>query len=106
AYTVSRNYGYKIEKDGGFELEIAESKNNGQTWKKVALISEKGRDLDNAQLIQLPDGSILLSCRSVRWQESYQLPVFRSEDKGRSWTKISTIDSNEGKPGDLGNPDK
>jgi hypothetical protein len=57
-------------------------------------------------MIQLPDGSILLACRSVRWQESYRLPVYRSADNGRTWKRISVIDSNEGKPGELGHPDK
>lgn len=78
----------------------------GVHGKKIGLISEKGRDMDNAQLIQLADGSILLACRSVRWQESYRLPVYQSFDKGNSWDKISIIDSNEGKPEELGNPDK
>jgi hypothetical protein len=56
-------------------------------------------------MIQLPDKSILLSCRSVRWQESYRLPVYKSKD-GKSWEKVSVIDTNEGKPGELGKPDK
>lgn len=34
AYTVSRNLGYEEGKDGGFELEIVESHDNGRTWKK------------------------------------------------------------------------
>lgn len=106
AYTVSRNKGYQKDPKGGYELEIVESKDNGRNWKTIGLISDKGRDLDNAQLIELPDKTVLLACRSVRWQESYQLPVYRSTDKGKSWTKISTIDANEGKPGELGNPDK
>ncbi|WP_207434150.1 exo-alpha-sialidase [Sabulibacter ruber] len=105
-YTVSRNNGYAKDPEGGLELEVAESSDNGRSWKKIATISDKGRDLDNAQLIQLPDKTILLACRSVRWQESYRLPVYRSTDNGRTWVKLSTIDTNEGKPGELGKPDK
>lgn len=106
AYTISKNYGYTVEEDGGFELEIVKSNDNGKSWSKIGLISDNGRDLDNAQLIQLKDGSVLLACRSVRWQESYRLPVYKSTDKGRTWTHISTIDFNEGKPNELGEPDK
>jgi hypothetical protein len=106
AYTVSRNDGYQKDPDGGFELEVAQSNDKGKTWKSIALITDKGRDLDNAQMILLADKSILLSCRSVRWQESYRLPVYRSEDNGNTWKRISVIDANEGKPGELGKPDK
>ncbi|WEK38115.1 MAG: sialidase family protein [Candidatus Pseudobacter hemicellulosilyticus] len=105
-YTVSRNNGYAKDPAGGLELEVAQSDDNGKSWKPVATLSDPGRDLDNAQLIALPDKSILLSCRSVRWQESYRIYVYRSTDNGRSWTKLSTIDANEGQPGELGKPDK
>ncbi len=106
AYTVSRNAGYKENPDGGFAIEIAESTDNGRHWKPISLVAEPGRDVDNAAFIQLPDHSILLGCRSVRWQESYRLPVYRSTDNGRSWKKMSVIDVNEGRPGELGHPDK
>jgi hypothetical protein len=106
AYTVSRNDGYQKDPNGGFELEIAQSTTKGKTWKKISIITDNGRDLDNAQMIQLPNGAILLSCRSVRWQESYRLPVYRSDDYGNSWERISIIDTNEGRPGELGKPDK
>ncbi|MES2829797.1 MAG: sialidase family protein [Bacteroidota bacterium] len=106
AYTVSRNKGYMANPSGGLELEIARSTDNGQTWRPISLISDPGRDLDNAELTLLKDGSIVLACRSVRWQESYRLPVYKSSNKGVSWTKVSTIDANEGEPGELGKPDK
>lgn len=105
-YTISRNNGYAKEPNGGLELEVARSNDNGRTWKAISVLSDAGRDLDNAQLIELPDKSILLSCRSVRWQESYRLYVYRSTDGGLHWTRLSTIDANEGKPGELGKPDK
>ncbi|WP_164849843.1 sialidase family protein [Mucilaginibacter limnophilus] len=105
-YTVSRNNGYKNDPKGGLELEIAVSTDNCRTWKAISTITDHGRDLDNAQLIELADGSILLACRSVRWQESYVLPVYKSTDKGKSWKRISVIDETHGKPGELGKPDK
>lgn len=106
AYTVSKNAGYKKDAKGGYAIEIALSTDQGRHWNPISLVSEPGRDVDNAAFIQLPDGSILLGCRSVRWQESYRLPVFKSTDGGYNWKKISTIDVNEGKPGELGHPDK
>ncbi len=106
AYTVSRNQGYKEDPEGGYAIEIAESTDQGRHWKPIGLVAEAGRDVDNAAFIQLPDGSILLGGRSVRWQESYRLPVYKSTDGGHNWKKISTIDANEGEPGELGHPDK
>ncbi|HEX7757180.1 MAG TPA: family 43 glycosylhydrolase [Niabella sp.] len=106
AYTVLKNRGYKEEADGGLELEISESGDNGKTWTPVGSIKDPGRDMDNAQMIQLPDGALLLAGRSVRWQESYRLPVYKSTDNGKTWQYLSTIDANEGAPGSLGKPDK
>ena len=51
AYTVSENLGYENEENGGFKLEVARSDDNGRTWRKISEISDKGRDLDNGQLI-------------------------------------------------------
>lgn len=105
-YTILRNDGYKQDPDGGRELQISRSRDNGETWIEVATITDPGRDLDNGQMIQFNDGTILLAARSVRWQESYHLPVYKSTDNGHTWTYLSTIDFNEGTPGSLGNPDK
>ncbi|MGV8878832.1 MAG: sialidase family protein [Sphingobacteriaceae bacterium] len=54
----------------------------------------------------MSDGAILLAGRSVRWQELYTLPVFKSTDKGKIWKLFSIIDANKGKPGQLSKPDK
>lgn len=106
ACTVSRRAGYPRDPQGGLELQVSRSTDGGQTWAELSTLSDPGRDLDNAQLIQRPDGTVLLACRSVRWQESYRLPVYQSPDQGRKWTKLSTIDMAEGAPGELGKPDK
>lgn len=105
-YTISRNNGYKNDPKGGLELEFAISSEDCRTWKPISIVSDPGRDMDNAQMIELPDGSVLLACRSVRWQESYVLPVYKSTDRGKTWTKLSVIDETHGKPGELGKPDK
>lgn len=106
AYTVSLNNGYQRDPNGGLELEVAKSADEGRTWKIIGSIKDPGRDLDNAQMIQRSDGTILLSCRSVRWQESYRLPVYASNDNGENWKLLSEIDEHEGEKGALGNPDQ
>lgn len=106
AYTISRNNGYAKDPEGGLQLRVSASTDRGATWTDLATLTDPGRDLDNAQLHQRPDGSLLLGCRSVRWQESYRLPVYRSPDGGRTWAKFSTIATAEGSPGSLGKPDK
>ena len=105
-YTIYDNNGYLADPQGGTRLQVARSTDNCRTWTILTTISDFGRDLDNGQMIQLANGQILLASRSVRWQESYRLPVYRSSDNGLTWTFVSMIDANEGTPGSLGNPDK
>lgn len=105
-YTIYDNNGYTCEPTGGNKLEIALSRDNARTWQTLAQLADPGRDLDNGQIIELADGGLLLGMRSVRWQESYKLPVYKSLDQGRTWAFISMIDENEGEPGSLGQPDK
>jgi hypothetical protein len=105
-YTTYENQGYLADPAGGSTLEIAVSEDRGETWSPRGRIAHPSRDLDNGQMIELDNGDILLGCRSVRWHESYQLHVYKSEDKGKSWAFWSTIDEKNGSPGSLGNPDK
>ncbi len=106
AYTTAGTARYQQDPRGGLVLRVSRSLDKGRTWKPISLIADEGRDLDNAQMIRWKDGSLLLACRSVRWQESYRLQVYKSTDNGVHWTKWSQIDANEGKPGELGHPDK
>ncbi len=105
-YTIYDNDGYKYDADGGTALEFAWSRDEGKTWAVISRLDHPSRDLDNGQMIVLENGDILLSCRSVRWQESYQLPVYKSLDDGKTWQFLSMIDQNNAAPGTLGNPDK
>lgn len=102
----SGDVGYRVNPHGGTRLYVAMSRDDGKNWTQLSSVADPGRDLDNGQFIELRDGSILLCTRSVRWQESYRLPVYRSADGGKSWKFLSLIDANEGTPGSLGKPDK
>ena len=105
-YTIYDNNGYTFDPTGGNKLEVAISHDNARTWQTLAQLADPGRDLDNGQIIELAGGTLLLAMRSGRWQESYRLPVYRSQDGGRTWAFLSTIDEAEGEPGSLGDPDK
>jgi hypothetical protein len=105
-YTIYNNNGYTKDANGGMRLQVARSTDNARTWTIISNLSDPGRDIDNGQMVQLADGSILLAYRSVRWAESYRLEVLRSTDGGANWTYRSRIDSNEGSPGSLYNPQK
>lgn len=105
-YTVYDNNGYTLAANGGTALQFSRSLDGGKTWTIVSTLYHPSRDLDNGQMILDGSGAILLACRSVRWQESYQLPVYRSCDNGKSWAFLSMIDEANAAPGCLGNPDK
>lgn len=85
----------------GLDLVVSRSTDHGRTWTAIAMISDAGRQLDNGQMQVMPDGSILLACRSVIWGTSFRLPVYRSTDQGERWTYLSTIDLHEGAEGTL-----
>ncbi|KRE69861.1 family 16 glycoside hydrolase [Paenibacillus sp. Soil750] len=100
------NNGYTKVSWGGTRLQVFLSTDNCRTWSLAATFWEDGRELDNGQFAQLANGDILLAMRSVRWQESYQLKVYKSMNGGSNWSYLSTIDEKTGSPGTLGNPDK
>lgn len=82
-------------------LQVLQSTNGCHDWTPVAEVKQTGRHLDNGNLLVMPDGSVLLTCRSLIDGESFRLPVFRSSDRGRTWSALSNIDSNEGPAGTL-----
>ncbi len=81
--------------DAPTRLQVARSNDNARTWSTIATVAEPGRDLDNGNLIQLPNGDVLLALRSLVKGRSYRLVVYRSRDAGVTWNYLSTIDSNE-----------
>jgi hypothetical protein len=83
-------------------LEIARSTDNARTWSVLSSVAESGRNLDNGYLLQLPNGQVLLTARSIIDGQSYRLSVHRSTNSGVNWSFLSTIDANES-PGGLTN---
>lgn len=82
-------------------LQLEISTDTARTWAPLTTVGEAGRNLDNGDVIPLPDGTLLLSCRSVIDRRdpgaglSYHLPVYQSADGGKTWTFLSQVDTNE-----------
>lgn len=83
-------------------LEIARSTDNARTWSTVTTVSESGRNVDNGYLLQLANGTVLLTMRSIIDAQSYRLTVHQSTNSGASFSYLSQIDANEN-PGGLTN---
>ncbi len=77
-------------------LRIARSTDHARTWTPLAEVREPGRTLDNGELVRLPNGTLLLTMRSLIANQSYRLPVYASDDDGLTWTYRSNIDVSEG----------
>jgi hypothetical protein len=110
-YTIYDNNGYVYGDAHGLEwqgnaLQVARSTDGCRSWSVIATLRGDNRDLDNGEIIQLPNGELRMAFRSVRWQQSYRICIWRSVDGGITWRSLSQADANEGFPGSLGNPDK
>lgn len=76
-------------------LQLKISSDNARTWTTLSTVTEEGRQLDNGELIQLPNKTLLLTGRSVIDTQSYHLPVYQSKDGGAHWAFLSQIDTND-----------
>ena len=76
-------------------LQLQISTDNARTWKKLSGVEEPGRRMDNGELIQLPNGTILLSGRSVIENASFHFPVYQSKNNGATWTFLSMAETND-----------
>jgi hypothetical protein len=86
-------------------LRVKRSFDDMRTWTWISQVWESGRNLDNANLYQRPDGVVLLAMRSLVTGRSYRINVYQSSDSGNSWQFLSTVDRNEDKkPGGLWEP--
>jgi hypothetical protein len=77
-------------------LRVFRSLDACRTWTRLSDVAEAGRTLDNGELVALPDGTVLLTMRSLIGGSSYHLPVYASTNRGVTWTLRSNIDSIEG----------
>lgn len=77
-------------------LRIYRSANNCRNWTTLSSVNEAGRTLDNGEIIQLPNGTVLLTMRSLVPNSSYHLPVYASANNGATWTFLSNIDTDDG----------
>ena len=76
-------------------MQIQGSTDTARTWTKLSAVEKPGRRMDNGELIQLPNGTVSLSGRSLIDGRSFHLPVYRSLDNGLHWTFLSLIDAND-----------
>lgn len=93
-------------------LQIQMSTDNARTWTPLATVAEPGRNLDNGDLVLMPDNTLRLIGRSVvsttndqgEAVRSYHLPVYQSRDGGKTWTFLSQVDTSEPPPPVRGQP--
>ena len=76
-------------------LQLKISSDQARTWRALSEVTEPERKMDNGELIQLPNGTILLTGRSIIDGQSFHLPIYRSVDSGAHWTLLSMIDAND-----------
>ena len=91
-------------------LQIEISGDGAHTWTPLSTVAEPGRNLDNGEVIALPNGDLLLTGRSVVETKtpggtlSFHLPVYKSRNGGKTWTFLSQIDTSEPAPYQPGQP--
>ena len=79
----------------GTVIHVKRSGDRMRSWTYVTQVAEPGRQLDNANLLQLANGDVLLAVRSLVPKKSYRVQVYRSTDDGRSFRFLSVIEANE-----------
>lgn len=89
----------RFHEDAPSTLDLSLSADNARTWAPHSALAESGRKIDNGELLVLPGGRVLLAMRSLVDGKSYRLNLYASDDQGRSWQLLSTIDRNEAPAG-------
>lgn len=76
-------------------IRVKRSSDNMRSWTFLTEFGESGRQLDNANLVQLSNGDVLLAVRSLVDKKSYRVQIYKSVDNGRDFKFLSVIDANE-----------
>jgi hypothetical protein len=91
----------EFDRGRGSRLVFAQSIDRCRTWTDVGELRSEGRNLDNGMLFRRSSGSgpILMACRSVALDKSSgRLPVYKSDDEGKTWASLGMIDASEVEP--------
>jgi hypothetical protein len=92
----------EFARDAPSRLVVAGSGDRCRAWTDLAVVAEAGRNLDNGLLFQVPNGPLLLACRSVAVDRSSgRLRVLRGTGDGKTWTPHGVIDASEVAPGEI-----
>ena len=79
----------------GTKIRIKKSADNMRSWSYLTEFSEEGRKIDNANLVRISNGDVLLAARSLIDKKSYRVQVYKSSDGGKNFNFLSIIDANE-----------
>ena len=77
------------------EIGIYQSINNARTWTKIGNVDDGDRLLANPNLLQLPNGVVLLATRNWKSNVSFRISVWRSSDNGAHWIGPVRVAANE-----------
>lgn len=73
-------------------IRVQRSFDSMRTWQFMTDVVEDGRDLDNPELLVMPNGIIELAIRSVIAGQSYWIETYQSMDNGNSFQYQSQVD--------------
>ena len=80
--------------NGENTIQTCQSTNNGVTWSQLGSVTTGVGDIDNAFLLQLPNGRVLAAFRNHSKDSSgaytyFRITVCSSDDNGKSWKYLS-----------------
>ena len=77
----------ELHHDGRFEIRIAESDDDGHSWRYAALAArDPAHDLYDPAMVRLPDGALLLE-----YHGGHVMTILRSTDDGSTWRTAFTF---------------
>jgi len=72
------------------DVVLSRTTDCGQTWTEPAIVQEGGAPGQGAQVIVLPDGTLLVFAQSV-FVDPFPIYVKRSTDRGETWSEMPTV---------------